>query len=73
MAQLMLGCSLSLSLSQEGRTGVCVFSVENGLEEAKKPGRRLLLLSRSSLDLYREVGGCRTYLGGKTDLVSNEI
>lgn len=49
---------------------MCV-CVEDELEEAKRPGRRLLLLSRYSLDLYREVGGYRAYLGGKTDLVSN--
>lgn len=59
------------ALSPGDRTGFCVLSAGDGFTEAKRPDRGLFLLSRSSLDLYRKVGGCRTYLGGKTDFISN--
>lgn len=61
------------ALSPEDRTGLCVLRAGDGSAEAKRPGRGLFLLSGSSLDLYRKVGGCRTYLGGKTDFISNGI
>lgn len=43
----------------------------DGLEEAKRPGRRLLLqsgLERGLLGTWKERGGCRSYLESKTEL-----